>query len=271
MSQPEMAARQAAETYQQYMVPAIFEPWTEVLLQHVRLRPGERVLDVACGTGVVARHVAGVVGPTGTVAALDLNPAMLAVARAQPAPTGALITWHQGSALTLPFPDASFDVVLCQQGLQFFPDRALGVREMRRVLAPGGRVALSVWQAIEANGVYDELNEAIKRRMGIPAIDLPFSLGDANTLRELLHEAGFTDIAVIAETRSVRFPTPDRFVELLIQGAAAAVPMLAQMDAAARSALVERVRGDVAGWLQAHTEDGMLVTPMATNIALASV
>jgi SAM-dependent methyltransferase len=133
----------AAETYERYMVPAIFGPWAEDLLALAMPTPGERVLDVACGTGVVARLVAQRVAPTGTVVGFDLNPGMLAVARTLPLPQGAKIEWREGNVSAMPFPDASFDLTLCQQGLQFFPDRSAALREMRRVLAPRGRLALA--------------------------------------------------------------------------------------------------------------------------------
>jgi len=106
------------------------------------------VLDVACGTGIVARQAAPLVGADGQVVALDMNPAMLAVARALPAPSGATIHWREGDAMDLPFEDGAFDVVLCQHGLQFVPDRARAVREMRRVLAPGGRALVIVLEAV---------------------------------------------------------------------------------------------------------------------------
>jgi SAM-dependent methyltransferase len=135
----------AAETYERHMVPAIFGPWAEDLLALAMPAPGERVLDVACGTGVVARLVAQRVAPTGTVVGLDLNPGMLAVARTLPLPQGE-IQWREGNVSAMPFPDASFDLALCQQGLQFFPDRPAALREVRRVLEPRGRLALSVWR-----------------------------------------------------------------------------------------------------------------------------
>ncbi len=123
------------ESYQEYVVGSIFAYWTPRLLAHAQARPGEHVLDVACGTGIVARSVAPLVGAQGQVVAVDYNPAMLAMARTIPAPTGAAIEWREGDAADLP--DCCFDLVTCQQGLQFFPDRAAAVREMRRVSGAG--------------------------------------------------------------------------------------------------------------------------------------
>lgn len=133
-----------ARIYEEYLGRTIADPWTRILLEYASLGSGEQVLDLACGTGSVARQVAPIVGERGKVSALDINPGMLAVARSLDPPDGATIEWLQGDALALQFPDGAFDIVLCQQGLQFFADRARGLREMRRVLVAGGRTAISV-------------------------------------------------------------------------------------------------------------------------------
>src|SRR5262249_23935814 len=124
------------EKYERYFVPAIAAPLAGDLVEAAALRAGERVLDLACGTGVVPRPGAGRGGPAGTVAGLDINPGMLAVARAA-TPPGTEIVWHQAPAHASALPDGAFDVVVCQLGLQFFPDQAAALREMHRVLAPG--------------------------------------------------------------------------------------------------------------------------------------
>jgi ubiquinone/menaquinone biosynthesis C-methylase UbiE len=257
-----------AEVYERYLVPALFLPWAEELLRRAAPQPGERVLDVACGTGAVTRQVPPLVGATGTVVGLDLSPAMLDVARALPAPPGPTIAWREGSAVALPFPDAAFDLVLCQQGLQFFPDRPRALREMRRVLAPGGRVVLSVSRGLERQPVYAALNAAIERRLGVPAMAAPFSLGDATELGALLRAAGFRNATVEPVVRTVRFPSPQRFVRLSVLGAAA-VPALGEMDAAARETLVEAVRGDTADALRPYEDGDALAFPLAVNVAEA--
>src|SRR5262245_17337254 len=130
---------EAAELYERYVVRYILRPWATLLIDSAGLAGGERVLDVACGTGVVTRVAAMRVGRAGHVVGVDLNPSMIAVAQSLPAPDGASIAWLEGSALDLPLLDAGFDVVLCQQGLQFFPDKVVALREMRRVLDHRGR------------------------------------------------------------------------------------------------------------------------------------
>src|SRR5262249_40502072 len=136
---------EAAERYERCVAGYILGPWAPLLVDVASLAPGERVLDIACGTGLVARIAAQRVGSRGRVVGVDLNPGMIAVARSLPKPVGAAIDWVERNALDLQLADAGFDVVLCQQGLQFFPDKARAMHEMRRVLVHGGRLALAVW------------------------------------------------------------------------------------------------------------------------------
>lgn len=154
----------AAELYQRYLVPAITTKWADDLVHRAQLRAGEDVLDVACGTGVVARLAAKKVTP-GHVTGLDLNSRMLAVAR-NVSNGGEPISWKEGSALDLPFPSGHFDVILCQLGLQFFPDQPKALREMRRVVLDSGRVALSVYSPIERTPGADAFVRALDEVLG---------------------------------------------------------------------------------------------------------
>jgi SAM-dependent methyltransferase len=195
----------AAEIYQRALVPAIFGPWAARVVEVAGLRPVERVLDVACGTGVVARLAAEAVGADGRVAALDMNPGMLAVAAAVPA-KGAAIEWVEGSAQALPFADAGFDAVCCQLGLQYFPDREGALREMARVAVPGGRVVVMVWRELDRSPGFPALAEALGRTIGSDAeavMRAPFALGDAGELSALLAGAGLRDCAIRGETGNV--------------------------------------------------------------------
>jgi ubiquinone/menaquinone biosynthesis C-methylase UbiE len=151
----------APELYERYLVPAITSVWATDLLDRVGPRRGESVLDIACGTGVVAR-LAEQRGHDGRLVGIDLNTAMLAVARAK----SATVDWVEGSALDLPFDANSFDVVLCQLGLQFFPDRPLALREMVRVLKSGGRAGLSVYSAIERMPAAHAFVQALDKYLG---------------------------------------------------------------------------------------------------------
>ncbi len=269
MSPPEQwqLAGSAPETYERHVVPALFMPWARSLIKDAALRPGERVLDIACGTGVVTLLAAGRVGSGGQVVGLDLNAGMLAMARSRPAPAGARIEWKEGSALALPFTDGSFDIALCQQGLQFFPDRPLALGEMRRVLAPGGRVALSVWRSIDRSPGFLALATALERHAGAEAAAImraPFALNDAAELARLTADAGFSDVAVRAATDMVRWPSAEAFVEHQ-PGATPLAGIVAALAPQAREAL----RRDVVAALRAHAVTDGVAWPVEAHVVTA--
>jgi ubiquinone/menaquinone biosynthesis C-methylase UbiE len=263
--------RNPADAYEQYFVPAMFRRWAAILLRHVAPEPGLSVLDIACGTGIVAREVAPLVGADGQVVALDINPAMLAVGRALQAPSGAPIQWRQGDAMALPFADGSFDLVLCQHGLQFFPDRAGAVREMHRVLRSNGRAAVIVLQALDQHPVFEALMKSVASHFSQPvsAVALPFALSDAEELRTLFLLAGFKTVAVIPETTMVRFPDLERFVPLAVTSSAAAIPAFAQLEATGRESLLQSVRSEVDATIQKYREGNDIVFPMSAHVAIA--
>ena len=256
--------RSPGEIYQREMVPASFARWAPDLIALGAVGPGQRVLDVACGTGAVTRLAAERVGSAGRVAGLDVNPDMLAAARG--ASPGTRIEWHEGSALALPFPDGSFDAVLCQQGLQFFPDRAAGLREMRRVLVPGGRLALSCWRSAEHQPGMRALEQALARHVGSGNAALPpLSLGDRETLRGLILGAGFRDARIRAEIKSARYASADRFVRMRIEGAPTMMGALIGLGPDAVAAIV----AEVAEALRDYVDDEGLAFPQAAHIATA--
>jgi ubiquinone/menaquinone biosynthesis C-methylase UbiE len=242
----------APENYQRYFVPLIGGPFAEDLIVEAALRPGERVLDVACGTGVVARLAAERVGPSGTVAALDLNPAMLSVARSVPS-TGAAIRWYETSAESIPLPDDAFDVVLCQLGLQFVADKSAALREMRRVLAPGGRLLVST---PPPNAFFDVLDEAMTRHVGSEAgafVRMVFSLNDPAIIDRLFRDAGFADVNVRTYAKDLRLPEAREFLWQYVH-CTPLTGMLARLDAARIAALERDV---VDRWAQRSDADGM--------------
>lgn len=262
MIQPQ--PRSPAETYEQYFVPAMFLPWSTVLLRHAAPQSGERVLDVACGTGIVAHQAAPLVGAASQIVALDMNPAMLEVARAIQVPLGATIDWREGDAMALPFRDGAFDVVLCQHGLQFVPDRARAVREMHRVLAPGGRAVVIVLQALERHPVFEALMESVARHLSlsISSVMIPFALSDADELRNLFTAAGFKKVEIL--------PEPNRFVPLAVTSSAAAVPAFAQLEQPERAALIETVREETASIIQRYRDAEVISFPMYAYVAVAT-
>jgi ubiquinone/menaquinone biosynthesis C-methylase UbiE len=202
----------AAESYERYFVPVIGGPLAADLVELAAIRPGERVLDVACGTGVVTRLVAARTGAEGTVAGVDLNPGMLSVARAAP-PADTAIDWYEARAETMPLPDEAFDVALCQLGLQFIEDKAAALGEMRRVLVPGGRLLISV--AGPTPPIFAVLEAALARQLGpgvAAFVRAVFSLHDPSELGDLLADAGFTAVVARRSEKTLQLPPPDEFL-----------------------------------------------------------
>lgn len=256
----------AAEVYERQLVPAMFAPWAPLLVEAAQVRPGDHVLDLACGTGVVARAAAERVGSTGRVVGLDVNPAMLAVARSLPRGDGAAIEWCEASALEMPLPNDAFDVVLCQQGLQQFPDRPSALAEIYRVLKPDGRLAACVWSRVERCPGMAALVDALERHVGVAAANnrrAPFALGDAAELEGLVVEAGFRDVAVRTITGTAHFPSPAKLVEY--QLAATPLSTLGGVSDQAFAAVV----ADVSTALRPYVTDGTLAVPMEAHLVTA--
>ena len=269
-----MATKTPAQLYEEFFVPGMFLQCCRELLDAVPPRPGERVLDVAAGSGVVAREVAPLVGPEGRVAGVELRPGMVAVASSLPAPAGAPIEWHEGDAVALAFPDASFDLVLCQQGLQFSPDQEKAVSEMHRVLSPGGRVGVAVWQDLERQGLFAELTEVEARHLAVVGmtyedIALPFLLGDPEWLGGLLEEAGLRDVRVETRVFEARFAGADTFVENVEFVYAGIVPEFVE-DPASFAAFVEAVSSEMRDVVERYRDGDDVVFAMHVNIAAAT-
>lgn len=257
----------AAELYERYVVGYILGPWVSRLLDCAGPQPGERVLDVACGTGAVARVAAERVGASGRVTGLDLNAGMLAVARSLPPPPGAAITWIERNAADSGLPARSFDVVVCQQGLQFFPDQTAALREMHRLLVPGARLAISVWRT---TGVYNAVvGTALGEHLGIDAAArfcASRAVPPEEELVRLVVAAGFQSVTLQVQRMVARLPAPEQFV----LGHLAATPIAAElkaMSSAARAALA----GAVARQLAPYQEGTGLVFPEEVNVVTANV
>ncbi len=191
----------AARIYDAVYLPALFQQWCAPLLASAEVSPGHRVLDVACGTGVLALALQQAVGTGGSVAGVDNNAGMLAVARSK----SATIDWRPGAAETLPFANNCFDRVLCQFGLMYFENRVAAVREMLRVLRPGGRLTLAVWDGLANNpGLLAE--EMLWQQLFDEEIDeVPYSLGDRSALENLLRQAGVSDLRIETRAGLARF------------------------------------------------------------------
>ena len=263
-----MAEATAAEAYETHLVPNIFGPWVAAVLGQHRLAPGARVLDVACGTGIAARLAACAVGRQGAVVATDIDAGMLDVARrATAAAEAAPIDWQRADALALPFPDASFDVVLCFEGIQFFPDRARGIAEFRRVLKPRGRLLGTVWGALQANAGYAAIAEGLAKFVSPDAARLPpFMLHDADVIRSLLETAGFVQIDVVPRTIVRSVPSVRDFIDWVAAGAPTTRLKLAQLAAEDR----ESFAGFVAARLAPLQRDGHVQMPYMRHVLSAA-
>lgn len=266
-----MARGNFPELYERLLVEPLFRPWGNALLDRVSLdreslAAGSHVLDVACGTGIVARLARERLGDQAHIVAIDRSPAMLAVARAvEPA-----IDWREGDAAEPPVQnDERFDVIVCHQGLQFFPDKMAAMRAMQRVLAPGGRVGIGVWRSLEENGLFYDLGMVAERYLG-PIDDARHSFADADALAQLLVDAGFTDVHVDRVSRETRFALDPAVLARL--NAMAVIGMTATgkaMADAERAEMVDTIVNaslpDAARYNRGH----MLAFRTSANIAVA--
>ena len=251
----------AAEVYEQCFVPAIFGQWAPRMVDVARVAPGDRVLDVGCGTGVLARAAAGQVAAESQVTGLDRNAGMLAVARR----LRPQIEWREGDATALPFADASFDVVMSQFSLMYFPDRTAALKEMMRVLRPGGRLAVAVWGPYERAAGYVILTEIAHRRCGQAAADVltaPFALGDKDTLIDLCKAGGINDAAATLRDGTITYPTIEVFVETEVKGS----PLEALLDEESYQGLMREAQEKLQ---QFCTDGGEVIMPMDAFIITA--
>jgi ubiquinone/menaquinone biosynthesis C-methylase UbiE len=242
----------APENYERFFVPAIGAPLANDLIADANLRPGERVLDVACGTGIIARLAAERVGKEGAVAGLDVNAGLLGVARAASAHITPAIKWYETSAESIPLPEDTFDVVLCQLGLMFIPDKAGALREMHRVLAPGGRALVSVPTPTAFFKVFEE---ALARHLpaGAMFVSAVFSLNDSVQIEQLFHDADFQEVVVRRYTHTLRLPSPREFMWQYIQ----ATPLVSLVAEASDDLLGALERDVVRGWQAWVDGDGL--------------
>jgi len=266
MNEPEQPSLQGsqADIYERYLLPGMrFDTWAVDLLRAVSFQPGEQLLDVACGTGIVARTAAQQSGTGRNLIGLDLNSGMLAMAQTQE-PS---VTWREGNAMELPFDSHTFDVVVCQQGLQFMPDRLQVLREIYRVLVPGGRVGLNVWCGLDDNPGPAAVVEALGRRVGPEAETVAassFALGDADELERLTVEAGFSDVRVERRGKTSDFVSPDLYTRIFLGGGALARAGI-MLTEDAMTAVLDDARTE----LQKYMKEEGLAFPVVTHVVTA--
>jgi SAM-dependent methyltransferase len=254
-----------ASAYERLLLPRIFNPWGRLLLAKAGLKPGDRVLDVATGPGTLARLAAELSGPAGRVSGVDNSPQMLALAKDKaPLPRSAPVEYLEAQADGLPFPAATFDVVLCQQGLQFFPDQLAALKEMRRVLKPGGCVALSLWADIKAMTLFSAFLDAVDQSMAQPAPRAALGWLDAPGLTSLLERAGFQGVQLGEEVQVAVFEQGLAQALACVEGTTAGAPVRA-MAPETRRAFELRV----AEALAPYAQDGVLRVPARAWVAVA--
>jgi SAM-dependent methyltransferase len=207
----------AAEVYDEFFLPALFQEWTDQVVEAAQIGPGQTVLDVACGTGVLAQTAAERVGLSGSVVGLDINEGMLAVAQRK-SPD---IEWRHGQAESMPFPNHCFDAVISQFGLMFFEDRRAAVWEMVRVLRPGGRLSVAVWDSLDNTPGYASVTSLLQRLFGDEAADAlraPYVLGDIQVLRSLFSGVGLSDVSIETHQGTARFLSLDSWMYTDVKG-----------------------------------------------------
>jgi ubiquinone/menaquinone biosynthesis C-methylase UbiE len=243
-----------AHAYEDLFVPALFAQWVPTLLATAEVTAGQHVLDVACGSGIVARKAAELVGATGAVSGVDLNPAMIEVAKG----TATAVDWRVGDAAALPYADATFDAALCQSALFFFADPQQAVREMARVVDAGGVVALQTYAGLDAQPVYGPFVASVARLAGDDAhrlLGTYWSQGDLGELSSLLEGARLETTAADVKLGHVRFPSIDAFVHTEIQ----ATPLATRIDDATYAAILDEARQALADHKQ---PDGGVALPI---------
>ncbi len=217
MSDSGQVISSAAEVYDEFFLPALFSAWAPRVVKAAELQPGMRVVDVACGTGVLTLEAASAVAPGGTAVGVDLNPGMLEVARRKAPP----LEWREAPAEALPFDSTDFDAVVSQFGLMFFQDKETAIREMWRVLRPGGRLAIAVWDSLENTPGYAGVTGLLNRLFGNTTSDLlraPYALGDAAVLRSLLAGCGVLEPRVLHVAGEAHFPSIRSWMHTDVRG-----------------------------------------------------
>ena len=210
-------AASAAEIYEAFFVPALFIDWPVQVLTAADVGPGNHVLDIACGTGILARHAAAVIGSKGSVTGVDINEGMLAVARKQ----NPNITWELGAAESLPFDPGTFDRVVSQFGLMFFNEPVQSISEMRRVIRPGGKIGVAVWASLEDTPGYAAVANLLNELFGpevARSIEAPYSLGDTQKLGALFDAGGVHDVTIETIPGKARFDSIESWIYTDIKG-----------------------------------------------------
>ena len=257
----------APEAYEKYIVPAFSGAWAKDIVERAALKKGESVIDVACGTGIVTRHVGAYVGRKGRVVGLDINQVMLDKARRISAAAGWDVEWKHGDITRLPFPDGMFDAVLCQQGLQYFPDPHAALMEMRRVLASDGRMVISVWRPIRYSPFYATLHQVLEKYVSADAartLASAYKLGDLDSIKPIFEAAELKVLRARLVIKQMRCPSLTEF----FYGGMAASPFaenIMALDDSVRDEMLRTIKRSVSEYM----DDDGLAAPMEAYVLTA--
>jgi ubiquinone/menaquinone biosynthesis C-methylase UbiE len=255
------------EIYERFLVGPLFRPFAEDLIARLQPGPQDSLIDVACGTGIVTRVARTPMGRSARIVGVDAAAPMLAVARAN----DSTIDWREGNAMALPVADDErFTILTCHQGLQFFPDKSAAVRDMHRVLAAGGRLAIGTWRPLADVPLVNELHQVAEKHLG-PITDSRHSFGDADAIATLLKDAAFHDVRVETVSHDIRMPDGAIFARLNASALASMSATGKTLSPAERDDVVGRIVSDSMPTVAKHTKDGGLAFALSTNIATARV
>lgn len=256
------------EVYERFIVAGVMKPFAHGVIEAAHLSSGQALIDVACGTGIVARMTKPIVGGSGRVVGVDINAAMLTMAAQLAQIERIAVEWREASVTGLPFETSSFDVALCHHGLQYFPHRVDALTEIRRVLRPGGRLVASVWRPVRYNPGHHAFANALEKYVSALAAAerrTPFSFSEPTDVREAFMSAGFENTNITLDARVARFPSPKAMIEIMVQGSPLA-KVLDPMSRDAMSRVVEAVSRD----LEPYLDDVGLALPMQSWVISAT-
>lgn len=252
----------APRHYQELTRP-FMQPFADALAGAV-VQEGDTVLDVACGTGIAARAAASLTGQTGSVIGTDINSAMLRLAGAISAESRDGISWDEASALDLPYGAGRFDRVISQQGVQFFPDPAAGLREMARVTRPEGTVAVTVWSALRDSPYLDGMYHMLLRFCDVQPVDMAWS-STPHQIEGWFEAAGLRP-EVRQIVRTVSLPPPREYIPVHMSATPWA-QAFESLSEGKRAAAVEYM----AGYVERHVTESGVEVAFSSQLATASV
>lgn len=256
------------EAFEKYVVPAFGDVWAQDIVKRAALRKGDRILDVGCGTGIVARYAYKSLGDSVHITGVDVNDIALDKAREISALNAAPIEWKQADVTALPFSNAKFDVLLCQQGLQYFPDRSRALKEINRVLVNEGRIVFSVWRPIEFSPFYFTLHKVLEEYINREAASIlasAYTLSDPIQVKTLLEGANFKNIKIRIVIKQMPYSPLEEFLFGSLSASPFAYDIL-MLDGIVREEMFQAIRKSISNYI----DDDGLAAPMECYVVSAT-